>query len=64
MLISQKMEDTYSKISVTVQTSFVRQIRRSADTIRSLRLRNPRRTHMHRRHHAEPLERQPGARRS
>ena len=35
MLISQTMQDAYSNISVTIQTSFVRQIRRSADNIRS-----------------------------
>ena len=29
------MQDAYIKISVTMQTSFVRQIRRSADNIRS-----------------------------
>ena len=35
MLISQKMQDAYSMISVTMQASFVRQIRRSAANIRS-----------------------------
>ena len=29
------MQDVYSKISVTMQTSFVHQIRRSADNVRS-----------------------------
>ena len=35
MLISQKMQDAYTMISVTMQASFVRQIRRSAANIRS-----------------------------
>ena len=35
MLISQTMQDAYSNISVTIQTSFVRQIRHSANNIRS-----------------------------
>ena len=35
MLISQKMQDAYNRISVAMQTSFARQIRRSADNVRS-----------------------------
>ena len=35
MLISQKMQEAYNMISVTMQTSFVRQIRHSAGNIRS-----------------------------